>query len=100
MSGFLALANSIMRNNKRKRINKMERVERYIGTKSSSAEYKEASDYMLHKIKKEVQEQQQKSRRNTILIFVVSGVILLALLYYFLFLYKIPVESTGIFTFD
>jgi len=100
MSGFLALANSLIRNNKRKRINKLERVARYIGTESSPAEYNEASDYMLHKIKKKVQKQQRESRRKTILIFVISGLILLAALYYFLFLYKVPVESTGILMFD
>lgn len=100
MSGFLSHANNVIRNNKRKRINKLERVARYIGTESSPSEYNEASDYMLHKIKKKVQLQQRESRRKTILIFVISGVILLAALYYFLFLYKVPIESTGILMFD
>jgi len=87
MSGFLSHANTVIRNNKRKRINKLDRVERYIGTKSSKAEYNEASAYMLHKIKDRVQKQQRKTRRKTIAIFIVTGVIICSLMYYLLFMY-------------
>ena len=99
MSGFLSYANVVIRNNKRKRINKLDRVERYIGTASSTAEYNEATNYMLHKIKKQIIEEQKQSRRKTILIFVVVGVILISLMSYFLFIHQFSNEVPSIFQF-
>ncbi|WP_420574019.1 hypothetical protein [Kordia sp.] len=87
MSGFLSLANTIMRNNKRKRIDKLGRVERYIDTKSTKAEYKEASEYTLSKVRDQVQKQQRESRHNTILIFTIVGILLVIVMCYFLFFY-------------
>ncbi|MFK7750343.1 MAG: hypothetical protein AB8B65_18270 [Kordia sp.] len=87
MSGFSSHANTVIRNNKRKRINKLDRVERYIGTKTSEAEYNEASEYMLHKIRDNVQKQQRKTRRMAIIVFLVFGVIISSFMYYFLFMY-------------
>lgn len=100
MSGFLSLANTVIRNNKRKRINKLERVERYIGTASSTAEYNEATDYMLHKIKKQMLEEQKQTRRETILIFAVVGVILISVMCYFLFIHQFSNEVPLMFRFD
>ncbi|EDP94894.1 hypothetical protein U8527_15170 [Kordia algicida OT-1] len=99
MSGFLSHANNVIRNNKRKRINKLERVERYIGTESSEAVYKEASQYTLNKVRDEVQEQQRKARRKTILVFTITGIILIAVMYYFLFVHKFSKEVPLIFQF-
>lgn len=99
MSGFMSLANSIIRNNKRKRLDKFERIERYIGTESSTAEYNEASPYMLHKIKNRVQEEQRLAKRKTILIFSIVGVILITVMCYFLFIHEFPNEVPLIFKF-
>jgi len=99
MSGFSTSAIISIRNNKRKRLDKLERVERYIGTESSTAEYNEASEYMLHKIKDEVQEQQRQSKRKTIFIFSVAGIILISVLYYFLFIHQFPNETPLMFKF-
>ncbi|MGH1384168.1 hypothetical protein [Kordia sp.] len=87
MSGFLSHANTVIRNNRRKRINKLDRVERYIGTETSDAEYNEASEYMLSKIRKNVQKQEHKTRHMTIIVFLIAGVIICSLMYYFLFMY-------------
>ncbi|QHI38903.1 hypothetical protein IMCC3317_43030 [Kordia antarctica] len=99
MSGFASLANSIIRNNRRKRLDKLERVERYIGTESSVAEYNETSEYMLHKIRNRMQEEQKQSRRKTIIIFSVVGVILISVMSYFLFIHEFPNEVPLIFQF-
>jgi hypothetical protein len=99
MSGFASLANTITRNNKRKRLDKLARVKRYIGTESSTAEYNEASEYMLHKIKNRVQEEQRQSRRKTILIFSVVGVILITVMCYFLFFHEFQNEVPLLFKF-
>ena len=99
MSGFSSHANNVIRNNRRKRIDKLERVERYIGTESSSAEYNEASDYMLHKIKEQVLEEQRESRRKTIVIFSIVGVILISVMCYFLFIHEFSNEVPLMFKF-
>lgn len=97
MSGFLSHANNVIRNNRRKRLDKFERVERYIGTESSIAEYNEASEYMLNKIKKQIQEEQRKSRRKTILIFSIVGVVLITVMCYFLFVHEFSGEVPLLF---
>jgi len=97
MSGFLSHANNVIRNNKRKRLDKLARIAAYIGTKSSTAEYNEASEYTLNRIRKRIQEQQRQSRRKTIIIFSVVGVILIAIMYYFLFIHEFPNEVPVIF---
>ena len=99
MSGFSTSAITSIRNNKRKRLDKLERVERYIGTESSTAEYNEASEYMLHKIRAEVQEQQKQSRRKTIIIFSITGIVLIAVMCYFLFIHQFPNEVPMMFKF-
>ena len=63
--GFETSAITSLRNNKRKRLDKFERMKRYIGTESSTAEYNEASEYMLHKIRNKMQEQQRQTRTKT-----------------------------------
>ncbi|WP_046759051.1 hypothetical protein [Kordia jejudonensis] len=99
MSGFMSLGNTIIRNNRRKRIDKLERVERYIGTESSTAEYNEASDYMLRKIRKQLLEEQKQSRRKTILVFVIVGIVLFSIMGYFLFIHEFANEVPLIFQF-
>jgi len=99
MAGFSTLAIVILRNNKRKRLDKLERVERYIGTTSSTAEYSEATPYMLNKIKKRIQAEQHASRRRTVIIFSVVGFVLVAVLYYFLFVYKVSNDFFELFQF-
>lgn len=99
MSGFLSYGSSVLRSNKRKRLNKLERVERYIGTESSTAEYNEASEYMLHKIKKRVLEEQKQARRKTILVFTIIGIILISVMCYFLFVHEFSSEVPSIFQF-
>jgi hypothetical protein len=99
MSGFSTSAITSIRNNKRKRLDKFERIERYIGTESAAAEYNEASEYVLHKIRNQVQEQQRQSRRKTIIIFSIVGVVLIATMCYFLFIHEFPDEVPMIFKF-
>lgn len=99
MSGFSSHANNVIRNNRRKRIDKLERVERYIGTESSTAEYNEASEFMLNKIKKQMQEEQRLARRKTILVFTIVGIVLIAVMSYFLFIYQFSNEVPLIFQF-
>ncbi|WP_430409024.1 hypothetical protein [Kordia sp.] len=99
MSGFMSHANSVIRNNRRKRLDKLERVERYIGTESSTAEYNEASEYMLRKIRTKIQKEQQQSRQKTILVFSIVGVVLLAVMSYFLFIHEFSNEVPLIFQF-
>jgi len=99
MSGFASLANSIIRNNRRKRLDKLERVERYVGSESSTAEYNEASEYMLNKIRKEIEEQQQQSHRKTILIFSIVGIVLISTMCYFLFIHEFSNEVPLMFQF-
>jgi len=100
MSGFLSFANSVIRNNRRKRIKKLERVEPYIGIKSSKAEYNTASELMLNKIKRRVLKEEKKSKRKTILIFIITGIVLLSVMYYFLFVHQYPTEVPLIFQLD
>ncbi len=99
MSGFSSHANNVIRNNRRKRIDKLERVERYIGTESSTAEYNEASEFMLNKIKKQLQEEQRLARRKTILVFTIVGIVLIAVMCYFLFIHEFSNEVPLIFQF-
>lgn len=99
MSGFLSHANNVIRNNKRKRIDKLERMERYIGTKSSKAEYKEASQYTLNKVRDQVQLQQYKARLKMALIFSIVGIILITTMCYFLFIHEFSRETPAIFQF-
>ncbi|MCH2196864.1 hypothetical protein [Kordia sp.] len=90
MSGFLSLANSIIRNNKRKRINKFDRIEPYIVVESSSKPtYKKASQHLLHKIKRRMQQENRQLHRKTIVVFSIVGCILATLMYYFLFVYQV-----------
>jgi hypothetical protein len=84
--GFLSLANTIMRNNKRERINKLKRVERYIGTEASKATYEKATPEMLNAIKNRVQTQEKQEHRKTVIIFVIAGFVVVATFYYVLFL--------------
>ncbi|WP_298420109.1 hypothetical protein [uncultured Kordia sp.] len=99
MSGFSSHANNVIRNNRRKRIDKLERVERYIGTESSTAEYNEASEYMLRKIRKRIQAEQRLAHRKTILVFTIVGILLISVMCYFLFIYKFSNEVPLIFQF-
>lgn len=89
MSGFLSHANSVIRNNKRKRINKLDRIEPYIGTESSKPTYKKAPKGLLQKIKVRMQKQNRQSRRNTVIIFSIVGCIIVAFMYYYLFVYTL-----------
>jgi hypothetical protein len=86
MSGFLDSANKIIRFNKRKRIDKLKRVEKYIGTEASEATYEEATPEMLDAIKNRVQAQQKQEKRRTVVIFIIAGLVIAAGLYYALFL--------------
>ena len=99
MSGFSSHANNVIRNNRRKRLDKLERVERYIGTESSTAEYNEASEYMLNKIKKQMLKEQQQSRRKTIIVFAIVGVLLISIMSYVLFIHQFSTETPSIFQF-
>lgn len=99
MSGFASLANTIIRNNKRKRLDKFERVARYIGSETSVAEYNEASPYLLNQIRDDIQEQQRKFKRKTIVIFVIVGFVLISVMSYFLFIHEFPNEVPLLFRF-
>ncbi len=99
MGGFAGLAITMLRNNRHKRLDKFERIERYIGTESSTAEYNEATPYMLNQIRDRVQEQQRQSKRKTLIIFSIVGVILIAIMCYFLFIHEFPNEVPSIFKF-
>ncbi|MBC8754500.1 hypothetical protein H2O64_07435 [Kordia sp. YSTF-M3] len=99
MGGFVSLANTIIRNNKRKRLDKFERIERYIGTKSSTAEYNEATPLLLKKIKDQIQEQQRQSRRKTLIVFSVVSLVIIPIVCYFLFVHEFSNEVPLIFQF-
>ena len=88
--GFLSHGYNILRNNKRKRINKFDRIEPYIGVESSSKPtYKKASKSLLNKIKSTMQEQNRLSRQKNVIIFSIVGFVTIAILYYFLFIYQV-----------
>jgi lipopolysaccharide/colanic/teichoic acid biosynthesis glycosyltransferase len=99
MSGFSTSAITSIRNNKRKRLDKFERIERYIGTESAAAEHNEASEYMLHKIRNQVQEQQRQSRRKTLIVFSIVGAIIIPIVCYFLFVHEFSNEVPSMFKF-
>jgi hypothetical protein len=86
MSGFSFFGISSLRHNKRKRINKLDRIEPYIGAEFSKPTYKKAPKGVLQKIKVRMQKQNRESRRNTIIIFSIVGCIVVASMYYFLFI--------------
>ncbi len=89
MSGFSFFAISTLRNNKRKRINKFDRIRAYIGTKISRPSDKKVSQRLLNTIKTRMQQQNRQSRRKTIIIFSIVGCILAVSMYYFLFVYQV-----------
>jgi hypothetical protein len=99
MGGFAGLAITMLRNNRHKRLDKFERIERYIGTESSTAEYNEATPLLLKKIRNQVQEQQRQSRYKTMIVFSVVGLIIIPIVCYFLFVHQFPNEVPLIFQF-
>lgn len=87
MAGFASSANVIIRNNRRKKIDKYKRIERYIGTNSSEANYNTASPEKLQRIKNRIQEQERMYYTRLVVWSTIIGISVLGILSYFVFFY-------------
>ena len=87
MAGFASLANTIIRNNRRKKIDKYKRMERYIGTNSTEVNYNTTSQGKIKRIRERIQEQERMYYTRLIVWSTVIGTIVLGTLSYFVFFY-------------